>query len=162
MTALEILERCRNGDREIRELESSIALRRDVLERCASNSPSDSNISGHLAMEADAITRTLEQRKMAYSAELCAGAWILDLLPSVEKDVMRGWYLEHKSIGRIAAELHYSASSVKRLRASGRARCRGMEMAALTGFLPEWYERMEKVGPPCPAMDRFGPIAGQK
>ena len=139
MTALDILERCRSGEREIRDLEASIALRQEVLARCDAHTPDD-GIAETLAVETDALSRALEQRKMAYSAELCAGAWILDLLPFSEKGVMRGWYLESKSIGRIAAELHYSSSSVKRLRASGRARCRNMDMAVLTGFLPEWYE----------------------
>lgn len=140
MTALEILERCRNGERELHDLEASIAMRQAVLARCAELPKAPDAAPETMAAEAAALSRKLERRRRAYAAELRAGVWIVDLLPSGERDVMRGWYLEKKSVGQIAVRTHYSDSSVKRLRAAARERCRDMDMSDLAGFLPEWYE----------------------
>lgn len=140
MTALEILERCRSGEQEIHDLETSVAMRRAVLARCGEPpKPSDTALET-LSTETAAFGSKLERRKRFYSAELRAGVWIVELLPAGQRDVMRGWYLEKKSIGQIAVKTHYSTSSVKRLRAIGRERCRSMDMSDLAGFLPEWYE----------------------
>lgn len=149
MTALDVLERCRSGSREIREMEESIALKRMALEggsRQLDGMPRGSgprDMLSSMACDIADLSRKLDARKQAYSAELCAGAWIVDRLPSAEKRVLGGWFLECKPLKVIAADCSYSISSVRRIRAAGIEACRAIDMRDLTGFLPEWYERAQ-------------------
>lgn len=140
MTALDILERCRNGDREIAEMESAISLRQDILARCGGQDAGMTDAQRVMARETDELQAALDRRRRAYSAELCAGAWIVDTLPMPERSIMRAWYLDRKSLSSIARNAHYSISSVKRLRGSGRSICSGIDMQTLAGFLPDWYD----------------------
>ena len=150
LTALDILRRCKEGPDTIRELEDLIRFRRDTVERCTqqfSNTPHSGggvyDKVGELSCEIVELQRQVDLRKREYAAEQCAVLWIVERLPTVEQRVLRGWYLEKKSLRAIAAEICYSDSSVKRFRDAGERRCAEMNMDMLVGFLPEWYERAE-------------------
>ena len=150
LTALDILNRCRNGWGDISSLRSAIDMREDALHRCTqqiSGMPrGGSGIEDKMAeiiCEIHDLNQMLDRRRREYAAEQCASIWILECLPLNEREVMRLWYLELVSVNDIAAIRSCSVSGVKRLKQAGEQKCAKMCMEALNGFLPEWYEKGE-------------------
>lgn len=141
MNALTVLERCRAGFAEIEQMETAIATREDVRARCAAYG--DEQQAAALDGELAALYSTLEVRRRAHAAELCAGVWILDMLPSAERAIMNGWYMQRSSMPEIARQLNYSLSTAKRYRTSAMQRCADMTGTDMAGFLPDWYDRYE-------------------
>lgn len=148
MTALDILTRCRTGGSEIEHISESIEMRRDALERCTrqlsglpGGSGGTNDVMASMVGEIVDLEKALARRKRAFAAELCAGVWIVDLLPIPERGIIRGWFIDRKSLAAIAKAENYSISSVKRIRASGIEICREIDAGRMAGFLPEWYER---------------------
>lgn len=137
MNALEILERCRGAGVEIKNLELSLSLRQDVVRQCNAQG---CGVPDAIMNEIVKLSCDLDQRRRRYAVELCAGTWIVDALPYTEKKVIRGWYLEGKSMGQLVDELHYAPTSIKRYRKRGQDRCRKMPMDTIQAILPEWYE----------------------
>lgn len=146
LNALEILERCRGGADEIRQMEDTLAFRRDTLTRCTQSvtgMPRGGAMEdkiGTLTAELMDGTQRLNRRRRAHAAERCAAVWILDMLPERERAVMQRYYCQNMTLRAIAAEIHYSLSSVNRFRARGEAICAEITPEQMAGFLPEWYE----------------------
>lgn len=150
LTALDVLRRCRDGAAEMAAMEDAILFRRATLERCTqrlSGMPQGGGMEGKMSeiiCEVCDLEKALDARKRAHAAELCAGVWIMDLLPAEERDVLRGLYIEGSSLSAIARRKQISASSAKRYRQSGEERCAALYMDELAGYLPEWYGQARK------------------
>ena len=151
MNAIEILNRCRDAQRDIKRLDERLAR----LRECASSSTSCMDrIGGRssgvgdkvstFAVDIADIEDQIAKRKRAYEAEMLAACKIVDMLPESECVVLYRYYVQGQTQGGIAAALNYSVSYVKRKKQDGLKLAEQIAPAAVDALLPAWYVKAER------------------
>lgn len=144
MHAVEILNRCRDGQRDIRQLRDRLAR----LLECATNTTARLDRVGGRSGERDKLSTfasdieqcegMLKAREKRYEAELLAACKIVDELDELESGILYRYFVQGQSTSEIAKALHYSAGYVKRRKAAGIAAVWELDID-VDALLPEWY-----------------------
>lgn len=147
MTAMEVLEYCRQADSELRRLVLRIRQRRDAA---ACISPKMDDIGGgrgsgpkdKLAENVADIDRLMKEystREEWYTVELAAACVLLDTLPENISSVLHRYYIKRDKITAIAAALGFTEGYVRRLKCDGEERLMKLDDAIVANALPAWY-----------------------
>lgn len=140
MTAKDIFRECADATARIARIEEKIERRRAVASGCTtrplsptgggsgSSDPSMKMIDyvaeiAELEADAEALRAELE-----YIRNSCF--YLADMIPDLESSVLLRHYLEGQGIKRIAEEMHYSQSQIRRLKAAGEEMLEGMRVLA--------------------------------
>lgn len=148
MNAINILNRCRSAQAEIRRLEERIARYRD----CATDSSAHINPNGRVqgsggdslsefAAEICDCTKQCDKRKLEYKAESYCACKLLDRLPETECAVLYRFYMNGQTVDGIAAAIGLTANYVKRKKADGLTFLAQIDPKVVLELLPEWYGR---------------------
>lgn len=146
MNAIDILNRCRSAQADIRRLEERIARYRD----CATDSSAHINPNGRVqgsgsdslaefAAEICDCEEERDKRKREYKAESYCACKLLDRLPETECSVLYRFYMSGQTVDGIAAAIGLTANYVKRKKADGLARLAQIDRKIVLEMLPEWY-----------------------
>ena len=153
MNAIDILNRCRSAQDDIRRLEERMARYRD----CATDSSAHINPNGRVqGAGGDALAefageicyceQQRDRRKREYKAESYCACKLLDKLPETECTVLYRFYMNGQTVDGIAAAIGLTANYVKRKKADGLARLAQIEPKTVLELLPEWYGRENAYG----------------
>jgi len=148
MTAMELLERCRSADGEIKRIERQILDLREAMEN-VSPRVNDAGASrgtfvhdrlAEFVARIDALDAKVRTRALQHSDEILACSLLANSLPEGEHMVIYQFYVMRKSPEGIANEQHFSERHVSRLKARAVSRLTAMTQEEVHAFLPPWYE----------------------
>lgn len=146
MTAMEVLERCRSAQEDIRLLEARLTRYRESAERITSTiggtgsrGTGEPDRMAAIVAEVDAIEHAIARRKVDYAAEAAAACRLMDGLSEMECKVLDGYYIDGKSLALLAREMTYSYGYVRAVKATAVKRILSIDDAVVTRCLPKWY-----------------------
>lgn len=126
MTALELLDKCRNAEADMQTLRRKIAQRRESMTAISVQLDSIGGGRGSLndrmaayAAEVDELTGALEERAAAMINETRAAYKLLDMLEEKQERVLHMWYMKNCSTSLIARKTKFSEGYVRKLRRDG-------------------------------------------
>jgi len=149
MTAIELLERCRGADGEIKRIERRITDLRETMEN-VSPRVNDAGASrgafihdrvAEFVARIDELEAKKRVRALQQSDEILAVTLMLDTFPDREHMVIYQFYVMRKSAEAIAKDEHFSERHVCRLKARAVTRLTAMTPEEVHAFLPPWYEQ---------------------
>ncbi|MDD3410335.1 MAG: hypothetical protein PHY12_05960 [Eubacteriales bacterium] len=146
MNAIDILNRCRNAQNELRRLEERI----NRYRACATDTSAHINPNGRVqgsggdslsefAAEISDCTAEYEKRQREYKAESYCACKLLDGLPEVECTVLYRFYLGGQTLHGIAVALSLTDGYVKSKKADGLRLISQIVSADVIALLPDWY-----------------------
>lgn len=148
---MEILRRCRKAVEEIERIQTRIIQRRAAADGMGSamggtvghSAPSDR--VGRIAAEIADLENLKAQREQEMDAETASACRLMDFVPDKESKVLYAYWIEQKSTGMIAEELHYTQAYVRRVKRGGEMLLGMISEERVNATLPGWYlEKMEK------------------
>lgn len=155
MKAIEILNRCRAADAELRRIQQRIDQRRSALYRITAG-PMDANGGSHtsgnhdkigtLEADIDTLTRQLMARKRAKQVEIAAACALLDYLDAASSDILYRYYVLGETAVVIAAARGYQDGTVRAKKAEALKVLAEMDSAKVDATLPGWYLCGDKDG----------------
>lgn len=155
MKAIEILNRCRAADAEIRRIQQRIDQRCSALYRITAN-PMDDNGSSHasgnhdkigtLEADIDTLKRQLVARRRAKQVEIAATCALLDHLDAASSDVLYRFYVLGETTAAIAAACGYQNGTVRAKKAEALRVLAEMDSEQIDATLPSWYLRGDRDG----------------
>lgn len=133
MTALELLERCRNAEADIQDLKRRIAQRRETMTAISVQLDSigggrgaqTDRMAAHAA-EVDALTSEMEARANEMINETRVANRLLDMLEEKQGRVLYLWYMKNAKVSVIAKKTRYSEGYIRKLRKEGEAAISGV------------------------------------
>lgn len=144
-----VLERCLQAEHDIKELEASYQLAKDVATSVGQRleDTGDRHAVGthnervaNSGCELAEIAKAIEARRMARTAEVLAVARMIKRLPALLGKVVNLYYIERKSLQAIAGTLGYSYGYTRQLRVDALGRLGEIPDDDVAGMLPEGYE----------------------
>lgn len=149
MTAVDILERCRAADNDIRGIEADIERYRDAatnispkLDATGSQGGSvEKDRIGVLLAEVDRLTKAAQLRIAQKGAEIDASCKLIDRLPPTVRTVMHHYYVKGESLNEVAKRLRYSYGYVRKMKADGVRMALEIDEGEVDAALPAWYGR---------------------
>ena len=149
MRAIDVMERCRDREKEIRKLEEAIwALEKSIascggaLGQMGRGTPGD-RYAAYVARK-DEMERELKLLRRKWAAEQVSVILLTDRLPSARRDALRLHYCRGRNADQIAIHINYSTRHVERILQECRedfSRIRGPQVK---GTLPNWYLDMAR------------------
>ena len=149
MGALTILRRCRGAKEEMERIQRRVARRRDAM-TSITQAPSEGGGGGSddryasFVSAIDEYESLLKRRDACYRAELSASCALLEELPETESAVLYDYYVQVEKVDAIARKMRYSESYVRRVKACGEQRVRGIDESRVRAALPDWYLLQER------------------
>lgn len=149
MTALEVLERCRGAESDLRRLKLRIRQRRDAA---ACISPKMDDIGGghgsgpkdklaENVADIDRLGHEYDARQEQYAAEIAAACVLLDALPENISNVLHRYYVKHEKISVTATALNFTEGYIRRMKGEGEERLMAVPEAEVAKMFPAWYMR---------------------
>ena len=154
ITAMEILKRCRDAEKDLRELDIKIERRRDILTNTGApqgdpngggRSRGGQDKTGRLVAEIDELERLKEERKQERAVEQAALVALLDDVPELEGRVLYASYMKREKPEAIAKRLHMSAAYVRKKKRDGEEVLGLLSTERVRSVLPKWYLEREEV-----------------
>jgi len=147
ITALEILERCRNAPDDLKKLEAQKArlwecaqgMRGQDLGRIGSPGTAEPDKMSAFSAEIDAVERLIAKRLKEKAAEEKAACLLIAFIPAIMGEVLYRYYVVGTSLAAIATHCKYHPSYVRKLKARGDSLVKNVLENEVTGMLPEWY-----------------------
>ncbi|NLV59207.1 MAG: hypothetical protein GXY67_10640 [Clostridiales bacterium] len=147
MTAMEVFERCRAADEDIRRIEADIERYRDaatnVSPRLDSTGGGGCSVEkdrvGTLVAEVDRLQRAVQQRIARKCAEIDASCKLIDRLPPTVRSVMHRYYVKGESLNEVAKRMKYSYGYVRKMKSDGVRMAMEIDKEDVAAALPDWY-----------------------
>lgn len=152
MRAIDILDRCRDAQKDIKGVEQRIERRRDALYAIAAPAPDkssggrgtpDPDKPGRLLADIESLEQQKRVREEEQRAELTSACLLLDMLPETESDVLHRYYIKRQSLPAIARKMAYSDGYARKIKSDAEALLRELPADAVDATLPAWYLRRE-------------------
>lgn len=168
MTAMQILERCKQAENEKQALRNKITRYREsstritaTLDGIGARGTSEPDKLAAMTGEIDALERRIKQRDKEYAAELAAATKLLDMLPDSECRLMTGYYVKGQTLTSLAREMSFSYGYTRSLKCRARVHLEDVNSATVNALLPPWYLQMRRCCPghcgdrkSCPYIDK--------
>lgn len=150
MTAMEILQRCREADGDRERIRRRMQRCRESAESISSFIGAKGTSSGaerdrlaFFTAELDALERELCKRDKAYHAEVEAAYQLLGMVPEVEREVLHAHYILGQTLAQVAAGLDRAYDYVRRVKREGVRQVKLIDDDAVAALLPGWYRARE-------------------
>lgn len=144
MLAMDVMAGCRRKGLEVVRLEAMIEDLEEMITGCAigqgmggGGTPSD-KMSAYVARK-DELEGRLKAMRRDWAAESQAAILLTGGLPALQRECLRAFYTKGHSAQRIAADSHYSLSSVYKALAAGRNALRLIPEDQVEDALPAFY-----------------------
>lgn len=128
MKATEILNRCRDGEADVRRLQQRLTR----LKKCGA-------CQTMIDTDVEACRKQLERRQRELDAERLAACRIVNMLPDPACGILYRYFVAGQSQGCIAEALHIAESTYKKNKRRGLEMAEQIEESAVGALLPEWY-----------------------
>lgn len=153
MDAMTIIRRCRAAKEEIRRIRQRIAQREEILTNISAPQPdpigggrgtSDPDKAGRIMGDIDELERLAAAREEEWLAEQVAVSALLDMVPSLENEVLFLYYMSEMSTTEIARKKKYTPGYVRKVKRNGEQLLAMLTPERVESTLPLWYLKKEK------------------
>ena len=147
ITAMEILERCRQAPGDLDELERQKARLWECaqgiwgqdLNRVGSPGTAEPDRMSAFSAEIDEVERKIVKRLQEKAAEEKAACKLISYIPAIMGEVLYRYYVGGMPLAAIATHCNYHPSYVRKQKARGDSLVRQTLDKAVIGLMPEWY-----------------------